>query len=242
MTLTDYTGPTTIREAGTVISGVRTSGALTIEAPNVVIRNSHIRGRVYLSPWTNASLLIEDSEIDGSGIPASESAHLSGLSYSNITARRVNIHHFGKELQVDSNVTVEDSWLHNVRTYGDHHTEAMMSNGGSNVTLRGNTIDSSGDYTHITGSVVLLGDFATIDNVLIEGNRIWGGGYAVYAGSQSGKPYAYARNTRFVDNVFVRTDALPNSGYWGPVTAYRSGNGNEWTGNTWEDSGNSVNP
>ncbi|MFZ5851468.1 MAG: hypothetical protein ACOYY2_08765, partial [Actinomycetota bacterium] len=55
-----------------------------------------------------------------------------------------------------------------------------------------------------------------------------------YAGSNPGKPYPMASNVRYRNNVFGRM-YYPQCGLYGPVTSFAPGNGNEWTGNVWED-------
>lgn len=239
-------GPVRITTAGQIIDGLEIRGDVLIQAPNVTIRNSRIvGGQINFGYNGNAerfSLTIEDCELDGSSLPVSESAPMSALGVSNLTARRMNIHGYGKGVQIEGdNVTLEDSWLHGITYAGATHNEPIYAGGGRNIIIRHNTIDATGDYNHITGAVVLLGDFAAFEDVTVRDNILTGGGYTVYAGSADGKPFPLARNTEFVDNVFTR-DAFPDGGRWGPVVAFVAGNGNVWADNTWQDTGLPVEP
>ena len=115
------------------------------------------------------------------------------------------------------------------------HNEAILSNGGSGFLVRGNRLDSNlEDGT--SSALSFYGDFEQVRDALVERNLFNGGGFCVYAGSVDGKPYPVAANTRFVDNHFGR-DLTDQCGWYGPVTAYRAGNGNAWSGNVWHDTG-----
>jgi hypothetical protein len=228
-------GPLTITTANTVIDGLLVNGSITVRAPGVVIKNTRIVGGVIDNgdnPTSTYNTLIQDVEIDGRGLL--DAGRRAGIGYSGFTAVRVNIHHVGVGVNANGNNVVRDSWIHDLVVTGDpasggSHNEPILSNGGANMTFVGNRLDA-GTEPNFSGALCLYGDFAQIRNVLVQGNLFNGGGYAVYAGSVSSKPFPYAANTRFIDNVFG-TAVWPNSGYWGPATAYRSGNGNEWSGN-----------
>jgi hypothetical protein len=97
------------------------------------------------------------------------------------------------------------------------------------MTFVGNRLDA-GTEPNMTGALVLLGDFSQIRDVLVQGNLLEGGGYGIYGGSEPSKPFPYASSTRILQNV-ISTRYFDTGGYWGPATAYRSGNGNEWSGN-----------
>jgi hypothetical protein len=103
-------GSLTISTAGAVVAGRDIVGRVTVNAPNVTIRNSRIHNSVGYAIYNqgNQPLLIEDSEIStGDG---------GAVGDSNYTLRRVEI--FGGEhgVEAGNNVLVEDSWIHDLNT------------------------------------------------------------------------------------------------------------------------------
>ncbi|MDD9205819.1 right-handed parallel beta-helix repeat-containing protein, partial [Georgenia sp. 10Sc9-8] len=141
-------GDLDIREPGTVIDGLDVRGYVRVRAEDVVIRNSVIRGGtagrqdgLIKVIDGGASLLIEDSELAA----ADPNPGIDGLKGWNITARRVNIHsvidggHFW-----GSNVTVENSWIHDLLHYRNdpNHSDGSHDDGiqiqqGSNIRITG---------------------------------------------------------------------------------------------------------
>src|SRR5262249_27060317 len=87
----------------------------------------------------------------------------------------------------------------------------------------------------------LYGDFAQIDNVLVQENLFnTYGSYCTYAGALP-KNYPHATNVRYMGNHFGRIFE-PNCGFYGPVTGWEWNAGNVWSGNVWDDSGVPVTP
>ena len=93
------------------------------------------------------------------------------------------------------------------------------------------------------------GDFAPVQNNLIENNLFTGGGgggsticaYGGSSGNDGSKPYGnQARDIRFINNVFVR-GASGQCGNLGAVKSFDAPRpGNVWRGNTW-DNGATIN-
>jgi hypothetical protein len=230
-------GPLTITDAGAVVDGLLVDGSITVRANNVTIRNTKIvGGGIDNGNGEVAGTLIQDVEIDG----GSDSGFLAGISYSGFTVMRANIHHVGVGVHANSDVVMQDSYVHDIVVEGDpanggSHNEAFLSNGGTNITVTNNRL-SSGDEPNVSSALSLYGDFGRIDNVLVQGNLFNGGGYCVYGGSVPGKPYPIATNTRFIANTFGR-EMSPGCGGYGPAIDFRPGGGNVWTGNVWVDGG-----
>ena len=232
-----------MNENGAVIDGLEVFGCIRVRANNVTIRNTRVHGPgcdnrnlISVGYGTYSGLLIEDVEIDGHNRDSFGAA----IGAAGYTCRRCNIHGVGQGANMTGDVVVEDSYIHDIYYADGSHNEALISGGGSNIVVRGNNLE--GTPTPGTSSTIsLYGDFSQIRDVLVENNLFNGGGYCVYAGSVSSKPYPVAENTRFLNNVFgSKFDAT--CGWYGPVTAYQSGNGNAWSGNVWQDSGLPVNP
>lgn len=205
-TLTAYTGPSTISTAGTVIDG-KTLGCIRINAPGVTIRNSKIScaGGIAVSvddkggPAANRLLLV-DVEI------TCQNTGGTGISEAHYVVRRAHIHGCENGLDVNQNVLIEDSYIHDLFGGNDAHADGIQLawhwNGSAyvccakNVTIRHNTIYS----VHADGSLgtatVIMNPNAD-ENVLIEGNLLAGGAATVYCNRPG-----TGINVRLVDNHF----------------------------------------
>ena len=137
---------------------------------------------------------------------------------------------------MERNVTIRDSYLHGwVYTEGAHQT-AVGSNGGGNFTVVHNNLECQSKGC--SAALSLYGDFEPINGALIENNLFnTDGGYCTYGGSTSAKPYPIGKNIRYVNNVFGKKFG-PKCGYYGPVATFEMHEGNQWTGNRWQDGGN----
>jgi hypothetical protein len=233
-------GGFTVSTPGAIIEKLDVDGCIFVRANNVTIRYTRVRGSCFggaidTDYGTYSGILIHDVEIDG----RNENASAALLGNSGYTCRRCNIHHGGGGPRMTSNVVIEDSWIHDIYGSGDTHNSAIGSNGGNNFTVRHNNIDCA-TLPNCSGALVLYGDFNPIKDVLVENNLFNGGGYCVYGGSVSGKPYPVASNTRFLNNAFGRA-AFQDCGYYGPYTAWSSANGNVWSGNYWVDTKQPIN-
>ncbi|WP_344812791.1 DUF4082 domain-containing protein [Microlunatus aurantiacus] len=236
-TLSPYTGPCTIATANVVIDARTVNCTLQIQAPGVRITRSLINGGVDVrSAASGSSFTITDSEVRiGDNLN-------TGLMRANFHANRVEITGGRRSVYCETNCVIENSWVHGQG--GDpagqaHFSGIRMS---QNTTIRHNTITcdgrrlppASGCSAGLTG----YGDFAPVQNNLIENNIFYGGTSTVcaYGGSSQSKPYSSrASNIRFINNVFVR-GASGRCGNLGAIFSFDStAPGNSWVGNTWDD-------
>lgn len=227
--LEPYTGSCDIRTPGVVIEAktVECEGIL-IYVPGVVIRSSVVRGPVRTNS-PEASVLIEDSEIDG------RQAQSEAIGYDNVTVLRSNVYGNQHTVHCGNNCRVEDSWLHDQFDGADlgWHQNGFLTNGGRNIVLRGNRIECVGGCT---ADVALIPD-DDISDVLVERNLLVASpdsSYCVHGGGHSGGKSGTATRVVFRDNVFQR-GANGMCGFYGPVTYFQEGSGNEWSGNVFED-------
>ena len=219
-TLTTYTGPSRITTAGAVVTG-KSLGCVEIAAGGVVIRNSKITcaGSIAVTVndrgYTGTRALLEDVEITCQGTNG------TAVSEAHFTLRRVNIH--GCENGVDANqdITVEDSYIHDLYNGGDAHMDGIQLawhwDGTAyvccarDVTIRHNTIyavDSAGAF----GTSAIISNPNADENILIENNLLAGGAATVYC-NRPGKGVNY----RLVDNHFS-TRFGPKVGAYFPTT------------------------
>jgi hypothetical protein len=218
----------TINTPGTVISGVEwTTQCLTINVSNVTVRNSRIRTADRCSDamvrlgYNNTSIVFDNVELDGVGSAA------MAICCSGFTLTRANIHGFAHGVHINDDVTVQDSWIHDLAMQQGDHVDGIISNGDTrNVVIRHNTITNPFGQT---SAIAMFDDFGCFTNVTIDDNVLGGAGYTVYAGAhcQPG-----TTQMRWTNNRFLRTYQ------WGPVTDCSAAV--LWVGNVWNDSSQPV--
>ncbi len=231
-----------IVESNIVLDSCLFNDTLSIEGANVTITRSRVVGRVtgvYTHGFSLRNLVLRDVEIDG-GTRGVDPASQAAIGSDDYTCIRCDIHGTGRGANLGENVRIEDSYLHDW-TYvdGDHQT-AIGSNGGHNFAIVHNNLECRSDGC--SAALSLYGDFAPIDNVIIERNLFnTNGSYCTYAGSVDGKPYPDGTNIRYRDNMFGKK-YMSQCGIYGPVVSWKNNAGNVWTGNAWQDGSGSVNP
>lgn len=232
VTLSAYTGPLTITAHGTVIDGKDIQACLTINANDVVIK----RSKVSCGSWAGLRMygtngLIEDTEVNMLGFTGANC--LTGANY---IGRRINCHNTGDGIRLGSNVTIEDSFVHGLVTAQGSHNDGMQTLGGTNITIRHNSIENP--FTQ-TSCIILGHSSAPLNGVLIENNLFNGGGYTVYGGGTD----SAVSGVKFINNRFKRGPSgfYPNGGFFGPVAHYDGTRpGNQWSGNVWDDNGDAI--
>ncbi|MDZ5660545.1 DUF4082 domain-containing protein [Nocardioides sp. S-58] len=244
--LTPYNGPCTITSPRT-ISAVDATGscdALLIHTTGVVIEKSLVPRIQSIYQDGGSSVTVTDSDVRGGDTST------GALWGYNITARRVDVTGGQHSFHCNENCEVTESWLHDQYNPdgGSYHNNAFISNGGSNMVIRGNTLHCTAVLNRTDGGctadVSLFGDFGPIDNVTVDGNFLRANSssisYCAYGGASTSKPYQ-ATNVRFTNNVFER-GTNRKCGVYGPITSFdRRAAGNVWSGNVW-DAGGAVNP
>jgi hypothetical protein len=194
VTLTSYSGPTTLA-AGTVIDSKVITQCLKITQPNVIIRRSRIQAACGWSidaQVTSGPTLIEDSEVICSGG--------NGIGEWGFVGRRVEIRGCENGIDGDANFVIEDSYIYAVTEAGGEHGEGIQSCCAANVTIRHNTIigrsgDLSGSGGNTTSAIILPINNPPPGPILIANNFLAGGAYTLYCASTS--------NQSVVSNVFA---------------------------------------
>lgn len=237
-------GSITADTDGQVIEGLDVVGEINVVADRVVIRNTRVTGGrgagnadwvVVMRPGAS-DLVIEDSELTTPAGTEQDVACLLNIGDGQPTVRRVNIH--GCTAGVSSGGgLVEDSYIHDMsQVAGTSHVVGVASNGGGGLTVRHNTIVNRFEQT---ATVAFYQDFALQSDNLVVDNLVGGGGYCFYGGSGR---FGETRNIRFVDNRLMRS-VHPNCGSFGVIASFDDGaNGNDFSGNYWDDTGLEVVP
>ncbi|MFI6174798.1 hypothetical protein ACIA8R_04590 [Nonomuraea sp. NPDC051191] len=225
-----------VSEKGAVIDGLDVTGYITVEADDVTIRNTRVRGQQdwwgILQREGRTGLTVEDSEIFGNGKVRTQFGILNQGKL--ITVRRVDVHTISNGILTQQGL-VEDSYVHDPKYYAGDHTDMIMSTGppapGTELVIRGNTVINTLDQT---GAIALFQDFGVSRDVTVQGNLLAGGGWSLYAGAGA---KGRSSNIKVIGNVFSRR-VWPKGGFAGPVSYWdKNGSGNRWDGNTWENGG-----
>jgi hypothetical protein len=233
--LTLINGDMTISTPNTVIDSKEIHGCVTVTAPGVIIRKSKIyctsaSPDVVSSPdgaYDGTALLVEDSDVSCSSTPNNVASGGPGTAFgdTHIVVHRTNIHGCENGFDIDADVTVTDSYIHDLWNSADSHTDGIqfasghyvsasnhsIINGALNVTITHNTIFSRGyDGTDTTSAIISNrgGD----NTVLIQANLLAGGAYTLYC-----EQNATGTNYRVINNHFS-TKYHPTVGAYGMST------------------------
>lgn len=238
-------GDQTFSTAGQVVSGLDIHGFVRITAKNVTVKDSIVRGganppcnSAVIHVTSGASATIEDTEVS----PASANACLDGVWAENATLLRMNIHGSVDGVKADDNVTVKDSYIHNMAWFasdpnqsgGPTHNDAVQSwQGNVNVSLLHNTLDP-GKGGNAAYQVTQDGGGRAY-NLRIAGNWLDGGGCTLNFSSKGGPtPMTgiYVDNNRFGRHSFFNCPILLST-----QTKLSSN-----SGNVWDDTGSPIPP
>jgi hypothetical protein len=203
--LTVVNGEFYATKPGQVVDSMEIHGCITIRAVNVTIRRTKVQCAGYYGigslrgEYTGGGATIEDSEIDCLNHNA------TGIGSYGFTARRLNIHNCENGFDIDNNVTVADTYVHDLFTGGAAHADDIQLAGGANITISHNTLLSQtpGGNSSIQSNPTLN------SNVLVSNNLMAGGTYTLYC------PNTSSSNYRVVGNRFS-TLYSPKSGEYGP--------------------------
>jgi hypothetical protein len=236
--LTVVNGDMTFSKAGTY-SNLDIHGAAT----GVAIKNSIFRGgapkcnaaTLYIAP--TASATIEDSEVN----PDHPNACLDGIWASNTTLLRMNIHGATDGMKAFDNVTLQDSWIHDLTEFasdpnqggGPTHNDAVQTyQGNQHITLRHNTFVMSSDDNADYQVSQAGGKIAT--DLHIESNWLDGGGCTLNFSSSGGPPMT---GIYVVNNRFGR-----HSSFNCPILVSTQTTLSQNSGNVWDDTGAPIPP
>jgi Domain of unknown function (DUF4082) len=261
VTLTPYTGPTTITSCGAVIDSKIVNQTIIVQAGNgttskstpcVTIRNSLVKGVIYSEKTSYGPVVIQDTEVSPPDLPWWEN-----IGRSNFFATRVNSHGGEGVIKCDTRCEATDNWVHGMQLGGSYHYNAFGGNGTNDFRIVHNYA-SCGDWSSVASpdgdagcSAVIgfYGDYAPIQNITIDKNYLAStfdmsaarvntqAGYCLNPGYYPGKPYPDTHNLTITDNVFARGGS-GKCGVFGPTNSLNgvgAPNGNVWQGNRYDD-------
>jgi hypothetical protein len=230
--LTVHNGDLKITQPGTVIDGLDVRGVVSVQAPNVTIKNSIIRGRALTgsTALVNATgaqpgLTVVDSEI----VPSTPSPHANGVIGSNFTLTRVNIHGVMDSVHLTGgNVTIQDSWLHDNMHYSSDpnfggtpsHDDSIQIQSGVGIRIVRNTI--SGAYN---SALQITQDTGRVADVTFASNKADGGGCTINIAEKS---YGRVAGVSVTGNQFGRNTRIANCAVISPTTTVVAMSGNSY--------------
>jgi hypothetical protein len=246
ITLTPVSGSLNLSTAGQVYQNKVVTGDMVVTAPNVTIRNVKL---VITNPDYGIKSFggsgVSNLTLDHVEIDLNHNYNGKGIAFDDYTAKNVWFHNGADCAHVSGNVTIQDSlctdgpddnddgWPDNTAfcSIPGLHIDGFQSDGGSNITLRHNTVRNPCDET---SDILMSSNTAHISHATIDNNLLAGGGYSLYcaAGDPSSVDNIVATNNRIAKSFY------PTGGHFGP-TAYCE-NATIYSGNVWDDTGASL--
>ena len=234
--LTKRYGNLTITKAGARYDALDVHGFVKIQAPNVKITRSIIRGGkatgtlglIVNTSSLGTNFVLEDSEL----VPEYPSAWLDGIKGSNYTLRRVNAHGTVDLAKVyGNNVRIESSWLHDARYYtsdpnqngGPTHNDGVQVLGGKNIVILGNTITGANN-----AALQVTQDYSATSGLYFEKNWADGGGCTV---NLAHKKLASMTGMTVNGNRFGRATRIVDCSVLSSKMTTLVANGNVWADN-----------
>jgi hypothetical protein len=216
-TVLTNSGCVTVSTNGATVQNLNiTDCNITVNANNVTIKNVKISGCTFypIDYSSHTGLIIQDTEISSTC-----SQTTAGMSFDNYTAIRMHVHGTSDGFKADNNVTIRDSYIHDLWVTADSHNDGTQSTGGSTVTLQHNTYDVG------TGGVCI--QFGSSDSGwTVVDNLFHCNGWMINGGTS-------VNNSSFTNNRFAKV-----AGGYGPASF--DGTGDTWTGNYYDDTGAAI--
>lgn len=243
----------TTSEAGQVVEGLDVDGRIRIVHDDVTVRDVRIthtgstggQYALHIAEKSNGecpqNVVIEHIEIVGDKSELADDA-IALYGACPFTLQESRIYDVGSAVRITNGSHIEGNYLRGNFYNPDSgtHRSALGLNGGADHVIVNNNIDCEGPGC--SGAFVMYGDFAQVQNVLIEHNLLnTTGSYCTYAGSLDAKKHPVAEDVRYIDNHFGQK-YFDTCGRYGPVSGRDSngGPGFVWEGNVWADSGKLI--
>lgn len=238
--LTTVNGDLTVTTDNAVVNAENVIGCINIQAVGVVVKDSKMQcistaDSTRARDPANPRLTVEDSEVACPDVDGS-----TGIGDRNINVYRVNIHTCENGFDMDSDATIEDSFIHDLHQSVVAHTDGIQSAVGSNLILNHNTFygETPGACGVPSGHTADCGGTSAINinnsasgphssNTTISNNLLAGGAYTLYC------PIPSTTNFNVINNHFSKI-FYPDYGAFGPATDC---DGETVSGNVDQDTG-----
>jgi hypothetical protein len=181
---------------GTIIENKDITIGIGMSGNNITIRNCkiHTYDEIFAIDFrSGTNLVVEDCDI----YDTAPNGGYTAFNGSNITLRRCNIYNWENGGSAGSNLLIEDCYIHDPGHKPDAHNDGIEWGGGSNVTIRHNSIAIRDE----TSCVNIGGTSVTITNIQVLNNRFYGGTYSL---ALEGRWGTTILNTTISGNVWVK--------------------------------------
>jgi hypothetical protein len=247
----DPRGWLSITKSGAVLSGVSIDATISVEAPNVTIRDSYINcaGGCLYNVIIRNTATGSAADADNTTIEDSTIIDTSNTSPVGVEAEEVSDTHILRDnisgegsgvLFGGGGGTVEDSYIHDLAQCCGFHNEDFQSTAGGDATISHNTMFNAAGQT---ATIMITHDFGSQSNVTIDNNLLAGGGYSIYGGDTGENPAAPATGIRITNN---RLSDLyyQKCGFYGWLVDFNvpAASGNVVSGNVWDATGKPASP
>lgn len=230
---------------GQTISNREFRGFVRVTGSNITFVNCWFRGgtatgtnRLLNSYGAGPNIVVMDSDF----APMNPSVHLDGIRAENTTIIRSNISGVVDGVKAGSNVTIRDSYIHDMSWYasdpkqggGQTHNDGVQILNGTNIQLIHNTIVPAGTYGS-NAAIQITQDQGAVSDVLIERNNLDYGGCTL---NIAHTPLAALTGVSVRDNRFGRNQRFANCAVKlssGAVLA-------QYSANMWGDTGTPIPP
>lgn len=231
-------GDVNITVDGTVIDGKDVRGFIIINADNVTVKNTLVRGRApsgngaMINIQSGSNILLEDITI----APATSYVQLDGVWGDNFIARRLDISGNVDGMKVGSNSTIEQSYIHDLVEFasdpnqggGSSHNDGIQILSGSNITISGSNISLTSD---MNAGIQITQDYGYVTATTINGNWFDGGGCTV---NIAHKVKSSLSGVTLTNNRFGRNS------YWNCPILLSTQSNVAMSNNVWDDNGQAV--
>jgi hypothetical protein len=192
---------------------------------------------------SGGSITLIDCDIDAGTFSG------AAIGYQNVTLTRCQVRGGGTSFNMSRANHATDCWFHSQYlgpTAGTHNNGVLCSGNGTSgaapidvehCTVACDTTDN-GSGGGPTGPVALFGDFDHLSNITVNNCKIVAGdgGFGAALGLNVDKPFGSdPTNITYTNNVHTRRSPGGSTGVFGTTTAFLVGNGNVFTGNTYDD-------
>ena len=249
--LTIVNGDQTYSTNGQVISGLDIRGYVRVTGANITIKNSIIRGGTKPCTSSNAqnsaplwvmesatNFVFQDSEI----APSNATACMDGIWATNSTIQRANIHGAVDGVKAYNNVTIRDSYIHDLAYFasdpnqggGETHNDGVQSyECNANILITGTTIDLANSSGGNAAYQITQDAGQACSNIQITNNWLDGGGCTI---NVAHKVLSNLTGVSITGNKFGR-----HQGFGGcTVLLSTKSTLSAYSGNVWEDTGLAI--
>lgn len=239
-TLVRHDGDITITHAGTVIDALDVHGFVVVEASNVTIKDSIVRGGVshgdtaLVKVVSGTNVVVEDSEL----VPEFPSVQIDGIRGANYTVLRDNIHGTTDGSKVTgSDVTITDSYFHDLPFWAHDpdqggnpaHNDGIEIFVGQNLNFTNNAFYIA---TYGNSAMQVTQNLGVVTGLSFTDNYADGGHCTV---NLTNHPRASMSGIHVDNNRFGRDTSTPNCAIFAKNAVSLS-----HVGDVWDDTGTPV--